>query len=140
MSLVFADTSFFIALQNRRDPLHPLAVSWMKRLSASEIVTSEYVLVETLNGLSRFGGEVRRRTAQFVRAIESESDIEIVSAGHALFIEALALYEQVPDKRWGLVDCSSFCIMRRRGIAPALNHDRDFGQAGFDPLLRGETT
>lgn len=35
------------------------------------------------------------------------------------------------DKRYSLVDCSSFVLMKDRGLSSALTTDRHFEQAGF---------
>ena len=42
------------------------------------------------------------------------------------------------DKVWSLTDCTSFVLMRQRGIADALAYDRHFEQAGFKALLRSD--
>lgn len=52
-----------------------------------------------------------------------------------LFASAIALYKQMDDKQWSLVDCVSFVVMRERGITAALTSDRHFIQAGFQALL-----
>jgi predicted nucleic acid-binding protein len=49
---------------------------------------------------------------------------------------AWKLWEDRPDKDWSFVDCVSFIIMDRRGLAQALATDRHFEQAGFDRLLK----
>ena len=46
------------------------------------------------------------------------------------------MYRQMLDKEWSLTDCASFALMKERGIAEALAHDRHFEQAGFVALLR----
>jgi predicted nucleic acid-binding protein len=49
--------------------------------------------------------------------------------------EDIELYAARDDKDWGMTDCSSFIVMRRRGIADALTPDIHFQQAGFRSLL-----
>jgi predicted nucleic acid-binding protein len=48
--------------------------------------------------------------------------------------KGLAVYEKYSDKKWGLVDCISFVVMREGGIRHALTFDKDFEQAGFAVL------
>lgn len=52
-----------------------------------------------------------------------------------VFFQALDLYEDRPDKRWGLTDCISFVVMRENELFEALTADRHFEQAGFVALL-----
>ena len=52
MKRIFADTSYWIALFNPRDELHARAVAAAQSYSDDQIVTSEMVLAEFLNGFS----------------------------------------------------------------------------------------
>ena len=61
--------------------------------------------------------------------------VDIVPASSRLFEAALRLFEDRPDKDWGLTDCSSFVVMAERGLANALTSDEHFRQAGFRVLL-----
>ena len=49
--------------------------------------------------------------------------------------EALALYDDRPDKRWGMTDCISFVVMRQRDLTVAVTADEHFAQAGFRTLM-----
>ena len=40
------------------------------------------------------------------------------------------------DKDFSLVDCSSFLVMKDRGVSNAITTDQHFEQAGFRRLLR----
>lgn len=59
MKRIFADTSYWIALFNPRDELHARAVAAAQSSSEDQIVTSEMVLVEFLNGFSDRGPRLR---------------------------------------------------------------------------------
>lgn len=52
--------------------------------------------------------------------------------------EAIQLYAERHDKRWGLVDCSSFIIMKQNNITAAFTNDRHYIQAGFECLLAAD--
>ena len=52
MKVVYADSGYWIALQNPRDQWHRKAVEVTERLGDFRIVTSAMVLVEYLNGVS----------------------------------------------------------------------------------------
>jgi uncharacterized protein len=57
-----------------------------------------------------------------------------------LYLDSYKLYVDRPDKDWGLTDCSSFEIMRRKRIVQALTADEHFVQAGYQALLLQYTT
>jgi predicted nucleic acid-binding protein len=50
MRAVFADTFYFLALLNRRDPFHQSAVA-SSRIESLRIVTTEFVLLEVADAL-----------------------------------------------------------------------------------------
>ena len=133
---VFADTGFWIARLSPLDRLHGKARDVARALGTVPILTSELVLVETLNAFSGGGVFVRERAARLVDTLCADVRVEIVSHTPALFADALALFRGHSDKAWSLTDCASFSIMRRRGVKSALAHDRHFEQAGFKALLR----
>ena len=58
MFVIFADTGWFVALVNTADSLHPRAKHWLRSLH-DEVVTTEYVLLETFNGLSSVPARTR---------------------------------------------------------------------------------
>ena len=65
----------------------------------------------------------------------ASSPILPVSYTHLDVYKRQALYKQMDDKQWGLVDCISFVIMRERGVTEALTSDHHFVQAGFRVLF-----
>ncbi len=71
MKRVFADTSYWIALLNPRDELHIKPVAAAHNYSEDQIVTSEMVLVEFLNGFSDHGPRLREAVSQAVRTLRS---------------------------------------------------------------------
>jgi predicted nucleic acid-binding protein len=50
MKRIFADTSYWIALLNPHDELHGRAVALAQSCSDDQIVTTEMMLTELLNG------------------------------------------------------------------------------------------
>jgi predicted nucleic acid-binding protein len=132
---VFVDTSFFIALLNSNDNDHLQAVTLQTALTSERVhkITSEYVLMELGDGLSRL--RFRPLASQLINLVQQDQSFEIVPASSALFTKSLALFNQRTDKEWGLTDCSSFIIMQEGGLAAALTADHHFQQAGFSALL-----
>lgn len=135
MRTVFADASYWIGLFNPNDELHDAAIRSSQALGRARIVTSEMVLAEVLNGLGKFL-LLRQGAAAAIDAIMSDPNTEVEPQSSLLFREALALYRQHQDKEWGLTDCASFVIMRRRGLREALTFDHHFEQAQFVALMR----
>lgn len=136
MSLVFADSGFFIALVDVTDQLHDHALKWAVGRRDDAIVTTQMALTETLNHVSRRGSEIRDEVGELVGELEHQPGVEIVPQTDEQFRAAVEFYLQRPDKRWSLTDCASFLVMQERGITEALAYDRDFEQAGFVALLR----
>lgn len=136
MRTVFADANYWIGLFNPKDQLHDAAMQASRTLTRTRLVTSEMVLVELLNGLAEYPG-LRGQVVLAVDSIMADPNTEVVPQSALVFRDALALFRQHQDKEWGLTDCSSFVIMRQRGLQEALTHDHHFEQAGFVALLRG---
>jgi len=132
---VFIDTSGWIALLNADDYLHADARRLLNQFGVDRrhLVTTDWVLAETGNGLAKYAARVR-----FARSVEvfvTSATGRLVRIEEPTFQRALSLYAQASDKTWGLVDCASFVIMRDQGLTAALTADRDFEQAGFQCLL-----
>ena len=138
MTKVFADSGYWIALQHPGDELHQKANLVQQQLGSLQVVTSEMVLSEFLNHMSRLGQYNRLLAFNEAVRLRNDPDVEVVPVTSQQFWEAVEHYGSRLDQRWSLVDCVSFLIMRCKGIQDALTHDRDFRQAGFTPLLRDD--
>ncbi|HEX8633282.1 MAG TPA: PIN domain-containing protein [Pyrinomonadaceae bacterium] len=132
MSVVFADTFYWIARINPRDQWHQKATELSASLKNTYIITSEEVLIELLNYFSKYGPEMRQAVAAIVRHIIDDTNMMVTSGD---FKEGLSLFEARLDKGYSLTDCLSMCIMRRHKVAEVLSHDHHFVQEGFITLL-----
>jgi predicted nucleic acid-binding protein len=132
---VFIDTSGWIATLNADDVLYGSARRQLVQLGVQRrsLVTTDWVLAETGNGLARTAA--RARFADAVRRFLESPHCRLVRVDAALFDRAMTLYSQMEDKSWGLVDCASFVVMQEEGIVDAFTSDRHFAQAGFQNLL-----
>lgn len=137
MSRVFADTFYFLAVLNRRDPAHEPALTFYGD-SAFQFVTTEWVLTEVADATAEPG--LRAGFKSFFELLENDGQVKVIPANHELFRRGLTLYFQRPDKTWSLTDCISFVVMTDEGLTEALTGDRDFEQAGFTALLRSNRT
>jgi predicted nucleic acid-binding protein len=97
-------------------------------------LTTEYVLWETVNALSK--PPDRSKAHLLIAHVRSSSDWEVVDARADLFEAGLELHRERQDKSWSLTDCTSFVIMERRAIRRALTSDHHFEQAGYDAVLQ----
>ncbi len=132
MSIVFADTFYWVALANRRDATHARAAQFARAYSG-RVLTTEWVLTEVADGLA---SARHRHLIQPLRALwRTDEMLTIVEATHELFERGLDLFCDRPDKQWSLTDCISFVVMQDQGLSEALTADRHFEQAGFAPLL-----
>ena len=136
MRTLFADSGYWIALLFPRDQLHERAREVTLELAPFATVTTQMVLVEALNHLSKEGRHVREAAERMVEELEAGQYVEIVPQTDAQFQGAVERYAARNDQRCGLTDCASFLLMEERGITEALAYDRDFEQAGFTALLR----
>lgn len=132
---LFLDTAFIYALFNTRDQWHARAVKWQKDLEADvrPLVTTQLILVEIGNGLA--GQQFRQRAATIIHDLLNNPFVDVIPVTSEPFARALQLYEQRPDKDWGLADCFSFVIMQDNKLTDALTTDDHFRQAGFNALL-----
>lgn len=132
---VFLDASFAIALISSRDRHHRRAIRAATELERARatMVTTEAVLFEIGNALGKRA--YRSAAAKLLQSLEQDPLVESVRTSDSLWHETMALFRHRQDKEWGLTDCLSFVVMRRRGIHQALTADRHFLQAGFEALL-----
>jgi uncharacterized protein len=132
MRVVFADTSYFIAVANQLDDLHARA-SNLADLFVGQIITTEWVLTELADAFSK----PRWRSAFLatLKIVLADDNVSIVELNHGLFERAVQLFASRPDKSWSLTDCTSFLVMEDHQVTEALTADRHFEQAGFVALL-----
>ena len=138
MKIVFGDTGYWIAISRRTDGLHQKARLVAQQIGDVRIVTSEMVLIEYLNEMSKHGPNHRRMAVETVKDLQNDSSVEIVPVTSEQFWEAVEYYGSRLDQRWSLVDCVSFMLMGEKKIQDALAHDSDFESAGFRALLRDD--
>ena len=136
MRTLFADAGYWIAVLHSRDQLHVRARALAAGLGSTAIVTTQMVLVETLDHLAGLGERHRSLAVRLVRELDANPDVEVVPQTDAQFRAAVERYAARPDQTWSLTDCASFLVMEERNITEALAYDRDFEQAGFTALLR----
>ncbi len=135
-SEVFLDTAYAIALSSPKDEHHEQAVRLAEELEAdgAKLVTTRAVILEIGNALAK--QRYRAAAIELLDSLEFDPAVEIVPATEELCAQAFQLYQDRPDKEWGLTDCLSFVVMQKRGLTDALTTDKHFVQAGYEALLR----
>ncbi len=78
----------------------------------------------------------RPRVIEIVKEIKTSPFFEIIHIDEDLDRKTWELLRNRPDKKWSLVDCSSFVMMQERELSEALTTDHHFEQAGFIRLLK----
>jgi len=137
MKPVFADTSYYLAMVNPKDPRHELAVE-LGESQLGRVFLTEYVLVELGSAMSR--GSDRFVFSELLQKLQDDKSTTIIPASQTLFRQGATLFAARPDKEWSLVDCLSFVVMKQRRLKDALTTDHHFEQAGFNALLRQGST
>lgn len=133
MKTVFADSFYFFALLNDRDPAHQRALAFLQTYRG-RLLTTAWVLVELGDGLAK---PVNRDSfLTTLNLLKTEPNVSIIGCGDELLEAGIDLYRERPDKSWSLTDCISFVAMQREGITEALTGDKHFEQAGFVALLK----
>jgi predicted nucleic acid-binding protein len=137
MTRVFADTFFFLAVLNRRDPSHEAALRFYADANM-HFVTTEWVLGEVANASS--APTMRAGFKRLFDLLERDARMRIIPASHDAFRRGLELYFNRPDKEWSFTDCASFAVMSEEGMEQALTGDHHFEQAGFRIVLGGRAS
>jgi predicted nucleic acid-binding protein len=130
--VIFVDTSFWVALRNRRDARHHEARRLLEAHPAGSLVTSNHVRGETWTFLRRRAGH--RAAAGFLDGLERSPRVRLVATPPEVEEEALRWLRRHDEREYSFVDATSFATMRSLRIRQALAFDGDFAAAGFQEL------
>lgn len=135
MRVVFADTGFWLAEINPRDQWASTAKQIVRELDRFQIVTTDEVLLEVLNSLSRTT-HLRRAALKQYYAIRDNPNVLVLGQSRDSFLKGLGLFEEREDKSYSLTDCIAMSAMKEFGIQEVLTNDHHFEQEGFVVLMR----
>jgi len=130
--VIFVDTSFWVALRNRRDNSHGLARSLLAKHAAEPLLTSNHVRGETWTFLRRRAGH--RSAVDFLESIDRSPRLRLVFVPEDVETTALRWLRRHDEREYSFVDAISFALMRSLRIRDALAFDGDFTAAGFREL------
>jgi predicted nucleic acid-binding protein len=135
MRKIFVDTLYWLAIIIPNDSWQAAANKARSLLGNVIMVTSDEVLSEFLNHLSRGGEHMRRQAAKMVRSILDNPNIKVIPQSRDSFLRGLELYGQRLDKSYSMTDCISMNIMKKELINEVLTNDRHFEQEGHVVLI-----
>ncbi len=129
--MIFADTSFWIALALRRHRRHQDAVRlWNQR--TGEVVVTDHILGETWTFLRK--RDSHRVAVEAIDRMLATNALTVVPIDAAAETEAWRWLRRHDERRYSFVDACSFATMRRLRIREVLAFDDDFAAAGFTVL------
>ncbi len=135
--MIFVDTSAFLALVNEEDNNHTEAASFLEKIKSGrvkikKIITSDYIIDETLTRIRYSVGH--QEAVEWGKDILASNVIEKLEVGREMFGLAWELFQTYSDKKLSFTDCTSFAIMKKKGIEKAFSFDEDFKRIGFIQL------
>jgi predicted nucleic acid-binding protein len=118
--MIFADSSFFIGLVDKRDSWHSRALKVKGRLR-DELVISDLIISESVTMVGyRAGGEAGKTLYNFFK---DNCRIEYVTED--VLEDAMNLYQKF-DGKLSVADAASVIIMKRGKIKGIISFDSDF--------------
>jgi len=133
MNAVFLDTVGLLALWDVADQWHAPAEEAFADLAAARIplVTTSLILLECGNAATR--KPYRKDVVKLRSALMARG--EVFEPTSAEIEVAWTAYQNLDTDRAGIVDQTSFVVMRRLGIRKAFTNDKHFEAAGFEILF-----
>ena len=126
--MIFLDTSAIYALADKANPNHITAYSRFEDvLKSGEIfILTNYILLESAALL-----QARLGLHSAILFLKDAKSFEVEWVDLDLHEEAEKELERIGKRGISLVDCTSFIVMRRRGVQRAFAFDPDFKDQGF---------
>ncbi|MHB8567115.1 MAG: type II toxin-antitoxin system VapC family toxin [Nitrososphaerales archaeon] len=133
----FVDTSALVALVGFDDNNHESATEFREDLRREKtqvklLITSNYVFDETMT-LAR--ARISHASAVSLgEALKSSKLFRIDWITPELDLAAWDIFVKYHDKGFSYTDCTSFALMKSRGITKVFGYDEHFGQFGFEQV------
>ena len=133
--MIFVDSSFWVALRNRRDGHNAMARALWESHADSTLVTSNHVAGETWTYLRRRCGHAA--AVGFLDALDGSARLQILALEKRQEEDAFRWLRHHDEREYSFVDAASFVLMKALRIREALAFDGDFSAAGFLELRPG---
>jgi predicted nucleic acid-binding protein len=126
--MIFLDTSAIYALADKADTNHKTAYSKFESVlkSGETFLIHNYILLESVALL-----QARLGLPSAILFLEDAQAFEVEWLDLELHQEAVKELEKIGKRGISLVDCTSFVVMKRRGVQKVLAFDPDFEDQGF---------
>jgi predicted nucleic acid-binding protein len=134
--VIFVDTSFWVALRNRRDTHHTDARELLLSPDLSPLLTTNHVIGETWTFLRRRTGH--DLAVSFLDVVERSERLAVEHVTEQLQHQAMRWLRRHDEGEYSFVDATSFQVMTNSRIDTALAFDGDFTAAGFVELRHPE--
>lgn len=136
MKTLFIDTFYWVALINIADSWHQAVRNYSRNLNNIKLVTTQEVLIETINFFASFPSPMKKAVFQLVRQVIADQNITVIPQTHESLTAGLELFSKRFDKGYSLTDCISMVTMNQLNITEVLTHDKHFQQEGFIILFK----
>ena len=129
--IVFIDTGSWVAIADRNDQYSKEASQLYTDLilKREQLITSDFVLVETFNLLTQTIGN--KATISFGNKLKAILFLKVAPVTSIDWEKAWKILEKYSDKNFSFTDCTSFALMERLKIKTAFTFDAHFTQYGF---------
>lgn len=137
MELIFLDTSLLVAYYNADDTNHTKARELIRDIEGKRVVflISDYIFDEILTVLLvRAGKEMAIKVCNAILRDTELGNIRLIHINEEVFTKAAMIFVQFVDKKWSFTDCTSYVLMKSKGITKCASFDEHFSQFGFDVL------
>lgn len=124
----FVDTSFWYALQQRRDPQHHQARDIVRK-GPGRLLTTNLVLGETWTLVRRRNGHAA--AVGFLDRVGVLPELTVTPVAPETEDQAWQWLRRHDEREYSFVDATSFMTMRARRVREALAFDGAFTAAGF---------
>ncbi len=118
--MIFVDTSYLIAIVDRKDRSHRIALKLSSTVGRGLLV-SDIVITEAVSVMGQRGGT--RAAGTLYEFLKESCEVEYLDS--KTLDEAMNYYEQF-DGRLPLAKCTSLALMAQRGVTRILSFDRAF--------------
>jgi predicted nucleic acid-binding protein len=132
--MIFADSSFWIALKNESDPDHESAVRVMREIKSNRygrLCTSDYVLDEVATFISQ---RLKRHDVAFetLQSILASREVDLLKVDLAVFRAAVDIFRD--HDFLSFTDATTCALMKLHKINNIATFDEDFARLGFNVI------
>jgi len=129
MKMVFVDASAWIALYHKGDKYHKDAWLIYEQLlrDANKILISNWVAYEAISFIKSRAGY---KASKVLWDILQDNELsQLINIDRKLEEESVNMFWNYQDKKWGVVDCSSILLMKKKKCSLVFGYDHHFIEA-----------